>query len=958
MRYRAAAVVLALAAAVAIGQVPMYSDYPWGLLNNGADQGPVWNLDCKPPLWCSVPTYGNGQVQLGDGGVLPITVLFAQDAGQALLAGFAAYAADAGLANRSARADFADDAGFAIFAGDAGRAYLSNFSDYASDAGYSQSAGLAGVATYALDAGLASKAAVADFARDAGSAANADVATYALDAGLSVAALWAGDAGFATTSSLSALATYALDAGLASKAAAADFARDAGSAANADFARDAGSAASADLATFALDAGRSVFAGFAADAGLSVAALYAGDAGLSVAALFAADAGNLQCTTCVDSTDIASAAVTTGKLAALSVTANKLDDGPSLSAYDEATVAGVFSRSTATNCTKGTYDGSTGYIRFTVSTAVTNPQVSTTVYTGNTTNARTTLAVMRYRLSGGFTSSAPSTIRAINNANVAQTADAPGVVADGAWHTATFDISAWTTVGTLRVDLLMPSTLATTGNWDVSYFGTGIAASGSGALVSYQGRVGINEPTPSATLFVAAPATTAPSLTWNASAGQTLRNENSELAIGLSSASPFPLYFQGRTSTSTSRNISFQPLGGNVGVGDTAPDAVFKTNTINGGFVGMFQSSSSASAAFPELSVRNYSAGGGFPVIATYMARGTSASPSSPSSGDSLGAWVAYGRTLSSFTEGGRIQWTTTAAPGTSTLTTALDFYTSNNAASAIKARLDGAGYLGLGTTTIPAQVTVYGAGQTTGTFATAGNLGGAVYLRDSGSSAGNGGALMFGANQGAFAVIKGLLSDGATNTKGDVEFSLRTNAADATLTNRLKLFANGDVRVSTLAGVGNRAVYSDADGDLTNTSSDGTLKMDVEDLRAPLRMVLNLRPVTFRWKDAARFGPQRELGFIAQEVMQSIPEVVGRNADGTYTVDYPKIVAALAGAVQELYEDRTWLARRVQELEDRAQQQEYKLAQLEARLLSLENYSGIKGCGNCPQTDDGENPK
>lgn len=900
MRHRAAAVVIALAAAVAIGQVPMYSDYPWGLLQSGTDQGPVWNLNCLPPLWCTVPTYGNGQVQLGDGGTLPISVAFASDAGQALLAGFATYAADAGLSNRaitsdfaadagfslqaglaayaldaglagrSFTADFAIDAGFAAFAGDAGRAFISNFSDYAADAGFSQSAGLANVATFALDAGLANKAAVADFARDAGSAANSDVSTFALDAGravfanfaadagLSVAALWAGDAGFATTSSLASLATYALDAGLSAKAIAADFARDAGSAANADFARDAGSAASSDLATFALDAGRSVFAGFAADAGLSIAAL------------FAADAGNLQCTTCVDSADIASAAVTTPKIAAIAVMTAKLDDGPSLSAYDEATVAGVFSRSTATNCTKGTYDGSLGYIRFTVSTAVTNPQVSTTIYTGSATNARTTLAVMRYRLNGGFVSAPPSVIRAINNANVAQTADAPGVVADGDWHTATFDISAWTTVGTLRVDLLMPSTLATTGNWDVSYFGTGIVGSGTGALVSYQGRVGVNGSTPSATLFVAEPTTTAPSLTWNASAGQTLRNENSELAIGLSSASPFPLYFQGRTSTSTARNLSFQPLGGNVGVGDTAPDAVFKANAINGGFVGMFQSSSSASAAFPELSVRNYSAGGGFPVIATYMARGTSASPSSPSSGDSLGAWVAYGRTLSSFTEGGRIQWVTTAAPGLSTLTTALDFYTSNAAASSVKMRLDAAGRLGIGTT------------------------GPAELLHVSG----------------------------------------------------------GNIRNSALAGTGNRAVYSDANGTLTNTSSDGTLKEDIQDLRATLRNAMQLRPVSFLWKDKERFGTQREIGFIAQEVMGIVPEVVGRNSDGTYTVDYPKLVAVLAGAIRELFEDRTALAQRVQALEDRAEQAEARLAQMEARLSSLENYSGIKGCGDCPQRD------
>lgn len=152
---------------------------------------------------------------------------------------------------------------------------------------------------------------------------------------------------------------------------------------------------------------------------------------------------------------------------------------------------------------------------------------------------------------------------------------------------------------------------------------------------------------------------------------------------------------------------------------------------------------------------------------------------------------------------------------------------------------------------------------------------------------------------------------------------------------------SGGNIRNSALSGTGNRAVYSDASGTLTNSSSDATLKTNVQDLVSPLRMVLGLRPVSFSWKNVERFGPQREIGFLAQEVMQSIPEVVGKNADGTYTVDYPKIVAALAGAVQELYEDRTALAQRVQALEDRAQQAEDKLAALEARLAALEAKPG-----------------
>jgi hypothetical protein len=65
--------------------------------------------------------------------------------------------------------------------------------------------------------------------------------------------------------------------------------------------------------------------------------------------------------------------------------------------------------------------------------------------------------------------------------------------------------------------------------------------------------------------------------------------------------------------------------------------------------------------------------------------------------------------------------------------------------------------------------------------------------------------------------------------------------------------------------------------------------------------IVSALRPVRFNWIDTARFGYQREVGLIAQEVQAVLPEVVGTNNDGTLTVDYPKIVSVLISAVQSL---------------------------------------------------------
>ena len=86
---------------------------------------------------------------------------------------------------------------------------------------------------------------------------------------------------------------------------------------------------------------------------------------------------------------------------------------------------------------------------------------------------------------------------------------------------------------------------------------------------------------PAATLHVDAPATTAPSLTFGAAAGQIFQNENSELAIGLDNAPPYSLWIQGRTSTNAARNIGLQGLGGNVGIGTDAPT---HTLQVNGSF--------------------------------------------------------------------------------------------------------------------------------------------------------------------------------------------------------------------------------------------------------------------------------------------------------------------------------------------------------------------------------------
>ena len=72
------------------------------------------------------------------------------------------------------------------------------------------------------------------------------------------------------------------------------------------------------------------------------------------------------------------------------------------------------------------------------------------------------------------------------------------------------------------------------------------AVKSSGDTFFNGGNVGIGTSSPSGKIHVDAPNTTTPSLTFGASAGQIFQNANSELAIGLSASSPYPLYMQGR----------------------------------------------------------------------------------------------------------------------------------------------------------------------------------------------------------------------------------------------------------------------------------------------------------------------------------------------------------------------------------------------------------------------------
>ena len=117
--------------------------------------------------------------------------------------------------------------------------------------------------------------------------------------------------------------------------------------------------------------------------------------------------------------------------------------------------------------------------------------------------------------------------------------------------------------------------------------------------IDTSGNVGIGTTSPAAKLHVVAPSVTTPSLTWNTTAGQILRNENLELAIGRDANAPYRLWMQVRGSDNTANDLVINPLGGNVGIGTTSPS--FKTEIQQGS-----SGATSALRTTPQLVLKGF----------------------------------------------------------------------------------------------------------------------------------------------------------------------------------------------------------------------------------------------------------------------------------------------------------------------------------------------------------------
>jgi hypothetical protein len=179
--------------------------------------------------------------------------------------------------------------------------------------------------------------------------------------------------------------------------------------------------------------------------------------------------------------------------------------------------------------------------------------------------------------------------------------------------------------------------------------------------------------------------------------------------------------------------------------------------------------------------------------------------------------------------------------------------------------RIDSSGNLLVGTTTSSGKLTVTTSSGQGGHFSTSGGSGFPVV------------ASVNFASSTAIAGVRVVKYDNNTTTSQVfVQFAVNQDSSNCGQIN-----ANG----------ANTAAFG--------TYSDARLKENITDLPSQLNNILALRPVEFDYIQSEGGGHQ--IGFIAQEMEQIYPDVVGERADGMKTITaWSKTEARLVKAIQE----------------------------------------------------------
>jgi len=141
--------------------------------------------------------------------------------------------------------------------------------------------------------------------------------------------------------------------------------------------------------------------------------------------------------------------------------------------------------------------------------------------------------------------------------------------------------------------------------------------------------------------------------------------------------------------------------------------------------------------------------------------------------------------------------------------------------------------------------------------------------------------------NDGALGASANLAFGGLTlSTTGSIELtgSMGINVKGANITHGLTL----PNETTDNSGMVKATAYL--------TYSSIRYKENIQPIEKPLEKLENLRGVTFDWKDSGK----RDIGFIVEEVIEELPEVIGYDNGTPSSMDYAKMTSFLLQCVKE----------------------------------------------------------
>jgi hypothetical protein len=308
--------------------------------------------------------------------------------------------------------------------------------------------------------------------------------------------------------------------------------------------------------------------------------------------------------------------------------------------------------------------------------------------------------------------------------------------------------------------------------------------------------------------------------------------------------------------TRSTKNLIFNPSGGNVGIGTTSP--AYRLD-VKGGNASNFRLDNDGSQFVQLLFERNSVANSGADILldgtnGTFGLRTLAVIPITFSTSSSLGAPAERMR----ITSGGNVLIGTTTDAG-------------------YKLDVNGTGRFG--GSTIPLRVE--GATNTQ-----------AAFVRT---------ATSYGAGLGLYtnSTLNWLLGTAWGETSSNF---VLYNAGTGTQSLKIDYSTNA-ATFSSLAGTGSRAVLADTNGLLSAPVSDVSVKENIQSIGYGLNEIVKMNPVWFDFVDDYKnFGEGRQNGNIAQEMQKIIPEAVFTTpSTGKMGINYDQLHAVYIKAIQEL---------------------------------------------------------